>query len=87
MQKPLHVLYQGRQRWTVPKIRMIEYLAWAAKGPVAHDMLKDGMAKEFDAQLSTNSVSNLTTLLVKEGRILRLNRGMFVHADHAGIFE
>ena len=87
MNKPVSVTYQGRTIWTAPKGRRVEYLAWAAQGPVTNEMLSDGMAREFDTRLSTNSLSNFLTALVREGRLVRLQRGMFVHVDHAAIFE
>ena len=85
MNKPLLVLYQNRKRWTVTKVGLVEYAAWSVKGPVTTPMLREGMAKHFDMSLSTNALSNLLTALVKEGRLLRLHRGMFVHVDHAGL--
>lgn len=87
MIKPVQVVWQGRKCWTAPKIKRVEYLAWRAAAPVLHDMLKEGMAREFDAELSTNSLSNMLTALVSQGRLVRLQRGVFVHVEHAGIFQ
>ena len=87
MIKPVQIVWQGRKRWTASKAKQVEYLAWQAAAPVLHDMLKMGMAKEFESDLSTNSLSNLLTALVRQGRLVRLQRGMFVHVDHVGIFE
>ena len=87
MYKPIKITFENRTRWSVSKGRLVEYIAWSAKAPVTSELLGAGMAREFQVMMSPNSISNFVTALVREGRMVRLNRGVFVHVDHAGIFQ
>ena len=83
-----HAVVQIREGGSV-KLRIYPMAGGAPRevafNEVAYSAMLSG-AREFDAPMSTNSLSNLLTALVHEGRLVRLQRGMFIHVDNVGLF-
>jgi hypothetical protein len=63
--------------------RMLEWLVWKADGVIGVPELLQKMKHFFDADLHQAHVSMLATRLVGESRILRVERGCYLHVKHA----
>ena len=87
MKKPIGALYNGAYRWTHTKRGLVEYLAHEAKGVITSEALADGMREQFQSPLSPSALSNITAMLAKAGKLKIVRRGMFLHTDHASIFD
>ena len=63
--------------------RMLEWLVWKANGLIDVPELLEQMKGTFNVELQPPHVSMLATRLVDEGRILRVERGRYLHVKHA----
>lgn len=87
MRKPEQLLVEDRMLWVGHKVALVEYVIWKAGTYMANPMIAKAVLSEFGVAMAPNVITNLTSQLVLENKVLRVSRGIYLHASHAEMFK
>jgi hypothetical protein len=87
MKKPDGFEYNERRMWVGGKVALVEYVVWKAGAYTANPLIAKEVLAEFGVAMSPNVVTNLMAQLVLENKVLRVSRGIYLHASHAELFQ
>lgn len=87
MRKPEQVLSGERLVWVGNKVALVEYVVWKAGTYMANPTIAKSVLAEFGVAMAPNVITNLMSQLVLENKVLRVSRGIYLHADHAELFK
>lgn len=84
---PSRIRVAGRERWNVTQRGIVEYAVWQSLHPVTCLELLHVLEKDFGVQAGQVYTTQNLISLTDAKRLVRLKRGLYMHACHATMFD
>ena len=87
MIEPIKVIHRQRLRWTHKRIYLVEWTLWRQQRPMTAPAINAALASHFAVSPGPTNVAKRLLALVDAGKVVRLSRGLYVHATYSTIFQ
>ena len=87
MQAPVQITHNNRERWNYSQTRMIEYVLWKNENSMSVPDIKERLSQKYGMEVRETNIHALLRPLLQRGDVVKLMRGIYLHADHCGLFD
>ena len=87
MQPPIRIWFNNRERWNYGLRGLVEWSLWKNARPLNAKQLVLYLRLHHNIEPRTQSICLLLRELAADGRVVKLQRGIYIHAEHATIFS